>query len=125
CLFLRNRRLNDQVREFCHHLLTSVSPVTWEMELRCDAVEFLSGESLELLFKSGCRQINMGIEKASDHGLVAMNKHLTSRQVVDACRNVRHAAPEMRLAGTFIVGGPNETETDVEKLIEFSLSLDL
>lgn len=125
CLFLKSSRLNDQVQEFCRSLRVEAGEVKWEMDLRCDTVAALSPETLRALYASGCMQINMGIEKASDQLLRDLNKRLTTDVIVAACRNVKSVVPDLRLAGTFIIGGPNETETDVEKTIAFAKSLDL
>jgi radical SAM superfamily enzyme YgiQ (UPF0313 family) len=125
CLFLKSKKLNQQVQTFCRSLRSSVGVVKWEMELRCDAVAALNAASLRELRTSGCVQINMGIEKASDQHLKALDKHLSTGQIVAACRNVRTIVPDVRLAGTFILGGPGETEADINELISFARRLDL
>src|SRR5207237_7565040 len=62
---------------------------------------------------------------ASDSHLKSLNKHLTIDNVVAACKNVKSVVPDMRLAGTFILGGPNETEVDIKSTIAFAKSLSL
>ncbi len=125
CLFLKSKTLNADVQRFCQGLLAQVGRVIWEMELRCDAVSALTPASIQALAQAGCRQINMGIEKASNAQLQALNKHLKVSEVVQACRNVQIAAPELRLAGTFILGGPGETEADVRSTVTFAQDLGL
>jgi radical SAM superfamily enzyme YgiQ (UPF0313 family) len=125
CLFLKSKRLNTQVQEFCRQLTENVGSVRWEMELRCDAVAALTSDSIEALYHAGCRQINMGIEKASDQHLKGLNKRLTAAEIVAACQNVQAVMPDLRLAGTFILGGAAESEADVYQLIEFAETLPL
>jgi len=125
CLFINSRNLNQDVQKFCDYLIEKVGQVKWQMELRCDAVAALNPKSLWALYKAGCRQINMGIEKASNHNLKNLNKQLTTESIVTACEQVKTVVPDMRLAGTFILGGPNETEFDIEATISFAKSLPL
>lgn len=125
CLFLKSERLNQEVQAFCQELTAQVGPIQWEMELRCDAIATLSPKSVEALYGAGCRQINMGIEKASDRQLKTLEKHLVIEDVVAACSQVKAVVPAMRLAGTFILGGPDETEAEIETLVGFAQSLEL
>ncbi len=125
CLFLQSPHLNAEVQTFCMALLDTIDVVIWEMELRADAVAALTTDSLRWLYDAGCRQINMGIEKASNQGLAALDKHLRVDQVMRACDHVKQTVPSLRLAGTFIIGGADETEADVESVIRFATSLPL
>ena len=125
CLFVNSINLNQEVQNFCSSLRGKIGHIKWEMELRCDAVAALDSQSIRALYQAGCRQINMGIEKASNRNLKSMNKQLTTEKIVAACANVKSIVPDMRLAGTFILGGPNETEADIEATISFAKSLHL
>ncbi|MGB0564586.1 MAG: B12-binding domain-containing radical SAM protein [Spirulinaceae cyanobacterium] len=125
CLFLKSTQINAEVQDFCQGLLTAVGEVRWQMELRGDAIAALSPESLHWLYRAGCRQINVGIEKAANLSLQTLQKQLQVDEVVQACRQVKAAVPELRLAGTFILGGAGETEVDVATTIEFARSLPL
>ncbi len=108
-----------------NHAMGGYHPVRWEMEVRCDAVASLSPQSLRALYEAGCRQINMGVEKASDQHLKGINKRLTTAEIIAACDNVKSVVPDLRLAGTFILGGPNEDQSDIEGTIAFAKSLRL
>lgn len=125
CLFLKSNRLNQKVQHFCKGLNLKVGAIKWEMEMRCDAVASLSERSMQELYISGCRQINMGIEKASDQQLNQLNKGLTTAEIFNACNNVKKYSPQIRLAGTFILGGPSETEAHIESQIRFAKELPL
>ncbi|NER23846.1 MAG: B12-binding domain-containing radical SAM protein [Symploca sp. SIO1C2] len=125
CLFIKSINLNQKVQQFCLALREEVGLVKWEMEMRCDAVAALTAETLYVLSDSGCHQINMGIEKASNQHLKLLNKHLTIEEIVAACQKVRSTVPDIRLAGSFILGGPDETESDIEATIAFAKNLSL
>jgi len=125
CLFVKSITLNQKVQKFCNLLIAEVGEIKWEMDLRSDAVAALDSQSLRSLYNSGCRQINMGIEKGSDRQLKSLNKHLTTAIVIAACENVKSTVPDMRLAGTFILGGPDETASDIETTMAFAKYLNL
>jgi hypothetical protein len=96
---------------------------TFQLELRCDAVASLSDEAFSALVEAGCRQINMGIEKAHVAQLQQLRKRLSPEVAREACERI--ASTKMRAAGTFIAGGPNETKDDIEATIDFAISLPL
>lgn len=123
CLFVRSPKLNGRVLEFCDALRASGWRGTYQLELRCDAVEVLSDETFEALVATGCRQVNMGIEKGHVAQLAQIRKRLSPDVARSACERV--SAAGIRAAGTFIVGGVGESENEVRETIEFALSLPL
>jgi len=125
CMFIKSADIGSSVNEFAQGLMRGVGTVTWEMELRCDAVAAMEPSSLRTLYSSGCKAINMGIEKGSDKGLTALRKRTTISEVVTACRKVNDVVPGMRLTGTFILGGPSETIDDVNETVAFARNLPL
>lgn len=125
CMFVKSGDIDSIVNEFAQGLMGKIGTVAWEMDLRCDAIAAMAPSSLRALYSSGCRAINMGIEKGSDKALSALRKRTTISQVVTACSKVNDVAPEMRLAGTFILGGPDETIDDVNDTIALARNLPL
>ena len=123
CLFIRSPRLNHRVLEFCDAAESSGWRGTYQMELRCDAVVSLSDEALRALTATGCRQINMGIEKAHTSQLALLEKRLTPDVAREACE--RLSSSGIRGAGTFILGGVEESPRILEETVEFALSLPL
>ena len=121
CLFIRSPRLNHRVLEFCDAAESSGWRGTYQMELRCDAVVSLSDEALRALTATGCRQINMGIEKAHTSRLALLEKRLTPDVAREACE--RLSSSGIRGAGTFILGGVEESPRILEETVEFALSL--
>jgi radical SAM superfamily enzyme len=83
----------------------------------------LSDQALKALTEVGCRQINMGIEKAQFAALQKLRKRLSPQTAREACDRLSNS--DLRVAGTFIIGGPDETPEDVEATIDFALSLPL
>jgi anaerobic magnesium-protoporphyrin IX monomethyl ester cyclase len=123
CLFVRSPKLESRVAEFCNALEGSSWHGSYQLELRCDAVVAMSEGSLRRLADTGCRQINMGIEKGQARALDAIRKRLTPDIAESAVDRVVRSG--IRAAGTFILGGPDEGPDDLEATIDFATALDL
>ena len=70
-----------------------------------------------------CRYLDMPIQHASDNVLKSMRRGITRRATESLIEAVRNAVPDIALRTTLITGYPNETERDVEELIEFIRSV--
>lgn len=70
-----------------------------------------------------CRYLDMPIQHASDNVLKSMRRGITRRATESLIETVRDAVPDIALRTTLITGYPNETERDVEELIEFIRSV--
>lgn len=123
CLFIKSPSLEERVLEFTRSIERADWKGVFQLELRCDAVVSLSEKALNSLLDVGCRQINMGIEKAHIASLNSLRKKLTPEIAREACEIVD--AIGIRAAGTFIIGGPGENKEDIEATIEFATSLPL
>ncbi len=66
-----------------------------------------------------CRYIDMPIQHAADNVLKSMRRGITRRTTESLIRSLRNAVPSIALRTTLIVGYPNETEADVEELVQF------
>jgi radical SAM superfamily enzyme YgiQ (UPF0313 family) len=123
CLFIKGPGLEERVLEFAEALRAAGWAGTFQLELRCDAVVSLSDKALSTLIESGCRQINMGIEKSQPSQLKRLRKALVPAVASQACERLDVAG--VRVAGTFIMGGPDEEEADLEGTVAFAESLAL
>jgi radical SAM superfamily enzyme YgiQ (UPF0313 family) len=124
CFFSNPKTISADVKLFCEALLCKDLHMTWQIELRPDILIGIGDEFIRLLESSGCRQINLGIEKVSSSGLRFLGKSNT----IDALkkRNFRiRDISNIDLSGTFILGGGNETRNDIIQLINESKSLGL
>jgi hypothetical protein len=120
CLFIRSPHLDTRVLEFASAVKDAPWRGTFQLELRCDAVVALSNTAIEALQAAGCIQINMGIEKAHVDQLALLHKRLSPEIASAAVERLRDT--RIRAAGTFILGGPGESRSDVEQTIEFAVS---
>lgn len=125
CLFSNRSSANADVIEFSRAVKSSGKDVVWQIEMRPDIVEILDEESIRIMYKSGCRQINIGAEKGTMKGLKEINKALTPEQTIEACKKIKDASPNFRVTATFIIGGPGETRQDALETLDFSKKLGL
>lgn len=97
----------------------------WQVEMRPDTASALSNKLSHLLYASGCRQINLGVETASSQLATVFGKDTDTESLYDALLRVREGAPQLRVCGTFILGGPGEDRTSIGRTIQLAKTLDL
>lgn len=119
CFFYRPKKVHLDIADFCGMLLQENLNMTWQMEIRCDLFEELQDVDIQLLYESGCRQINLGIEKTSVDGLKNLGKTITLDGLTEKIAYVKEIS-DIKVAGTFILGGKNENRECVEDIIEKS-----
>jgi ribosomal protein S12 methylthiotransferase len=66
-----------------------------------------------------CRYLDMPVQHASDNVLKSMRRGITRRTTENLIEKIREKVPGIALRTTLIVGYPNETERDVEELVQF------
>ena len=95
--------------------------IRWSFRARIDN---LDAELLNLLKRSGCTRLQVGIETGTDEGLQILGKDLTIEKICEGIRQVRRAGIEV--AGYFMLGCPNErSKADIRKTIRFAIELKL
>lgn len=124
CFFSNPQNVHREVADFCKTLISRALSLTWQMEIRCDTFLQLDDTDLLLLKRSGCRQMNLGIEKTYIAGLQALGKNIPLYGLAEQIQHMKTLAG-IQAAGTFILGGKDETETDVRGIIENSTKLNL
>lgn len=86
-------------------------------------LEHVDKELLALLKRSGCWQVNFGIESGDPEVLKQHRKFFGLDEVGRKLQMVRDAG--MRVKGLFMVGLPGEDETAIRRTIDYALSLPL
>lgn len=125
CSFSNESTINEEITEFAKMIKSSGKGVVWQIEMRTDVANALTSNSVKKMYQSGCRQINLGIEKGTLKGLKSIGKSTNPEESAEACKTITSSAPNLRLAGTFILGGPGETYDEAMETIEFSKKLGL
>jgi anaerobic magnesium-protoporphyrin IX monomethyl ester cyclase len=117
-----NFTLNPKrVIKFCQKIRNEKIDVEWICEGRVDQC---SSNMLQEMVKAGCRMIYFGIESANQKVLDYYHKGITPKQSEMAVANARKSGVDV-IVGSFIIGAPNETITDIQKTLDFIKRLEL
>ncbi|MBM4147821.1 MAG: radical SAM protein [Lentisphaerae bacterium] len=99
--------------DICRALITAKLAVRWRGMVRIGIVD---GEIAELMARSGCLEILLGIESGDPDILLSMNKQITPDRIL---AGVNHLADHgINTKSTFIVGFPGETERTVSNTVD-------
>ena len=119
----------ERIKNLCLMILRSGLVIRYIIDIRADIILKLPEELLALMMRSGCAEFNLGLEKGSDKLLREIAKKMiteTHRKAITKLRNVAKSVDkEIVINGTFILGGPGETKSDVRDTLLHCLSLHL
>lgn len=110
----------ERIARFCDLKAKKRLKVTYNCIAR---LEHVDEELLALLKRSGCWQVNFGIESGDPEVLKKHRKFYGLDEVGRKLRMVRKAG--MRVKGLFMVGLPGEDEAAIRRTIDYALSLPL
>lgn len=107
---------------FCDGLLRRGLDLTWccPNGVRLDT---LDRELLELMKRSGCYSVSVGIESGSDRVLRDIRKRLDTEEIRRRLELVRAAG--IKTTGFFIIGFPGESEAEIRQTMRFARTLPL
>lgn len=108
--FMANHR---RIQEFCRAYMESGIGLRWGCGLRTNVAD---AETLRLMRRAGCEEIQYGVESGSDRVLQRMNKHVTAEQNRQAILDTQEAGINRGVSVMF--GYLDETEEDVRRTID-------
>jgi radical SAM superfamily enzyme YgiQ (UPF0313 family) len=103
--FVLNKK---RVNKLCEELRKLV--IDWICSSRVDSVDY---ELMKMMYQSGCRLIQFGLESGSQGMLDIMGKGITVNQSMKAIALAEDAGLKVR--GQLIVGFPGETDKSIEE----------
>ncbi|MBF0193838.1 MAG: radical SAM protein [Magnetococcales bacterium] len=112
--FLTERK----VIEFCERFIAEDFPFSWASFIRASSI---TPKSVEMLKKSGCSMLMLGLESGSQTILDSMGKDDTVSHYKQAASLLIEYGIDVEMS--FIVGYPGETADTVDESIEFINSL--
>lgn len=92
------------------------------MGIRADILSKMSEDELDLLWRSGCHSLEIGIETGNPRVLALVNKGETIEEMRIA--NQRLARLDIKLKYTIIVGFPGETDAEMTDTLTFAAELE-
>ncbi|MFX1485513.1 MAG: B12-binding domain-containing radical SAM protein [Promethearchaeota archaeon] len=110
-----------RVIKICNLIRKRNLEFNWIAEGRVDSA---SREMFQSMVSAGFKILYIGIESANQRVLDYYNKGTKVNQAVAAVNNARKAGTDI-ITGTFIVGAPTETVSEIYNTINFAMKLDL
>jgi radical SAM superfamily enzyme YgiQ (UPF0313 family) len=105
-----------RVIKICRGIRKEKIDVEWICEGRVDNCPY---DMLREMVKAGCRVLYFGIESANQRILNYYNKRISPEQSETAVRAAKKAGVDV-IAGSFIVGAPDETREEMWNTIKFA-----
>ena len=111
-----------QFIEFASALKEIRPKIAWSSTgIRANLISKLNEDDIQLLWDSGCRSLDIGIESGSERMLKHIDKADTKDNMLKANRII--STLPFTTKYTFIVGYPTETDTETNETVEFFLQL--
>ena len=108
------------VRDLCNNLLREKIDIEWGCCSRCDCID---KETLEIMYKAGCRDIGFGIESGSEKIRGFLKKQSFSNALIQRVFNLCKEM-EIRTVAWFMLGLPYETLNEINETLKFAIKLD-
>jgi anaerobic magnesium-protoporphyrin IX monomethyl ester cyclase len=105
-----------RVIEICRGIRKEKLDLEWICEGRVDICSY---GMLREMVQAGCRVLYLGIENANQRILNYYNKRITPEQSETAVRTAKKAGVDV-IAGSFIMGAPDETREEIWNTIKFA-----
>lgn len=105
--------------ELCNRIIDEKLNITWSANTRADTI---TQDLANLMYKSGCRLMSLGVESGSQMILDNIGKHLKLDKIREAVKILKRA--KIQIYNYFVIGLPWETEETVEETIKFAIELD-
>ena len=103
----------------CNRIIDEGLKITWSANTRADTI---TQELADLMYKSGCRLMSLGVESGSQVILDRIGKRLTLDKIREAVKILKKA--KIKIYNYFVIGLPWETEKTVEETVKFAIELD-
>jgi len=107
----------DRAIQLCKELIPL--GIEWVCDARGDN---LNRELLDIMKKSGCRRIKIGVESGSDRILKSIKKGFTIEQIKHGVELIHDA--DIPLTAYFMCGFPEEADEDVQQTLELARWMD-
>jgi radical SAM superfamily enzyme YgiQ (UPF0313 family) len=103
-----NNNLKHAV-SICQEIIQRRINITWKTQLRAHP---LTEELVELMARSGCWYVHLGIESGNADTLEGIGKHITLEQVINACKLLKKY--KIKILGLFMLFNVWENESELQ-----------
>lgn len=105
--------------DLCEEIIDSGLKITWSSNTRADTMD---DEMAQLMYKSGCRLVSIGVESGSQKMLDNIGKKVSLDDIRNTVKILKKN--KIKIYNYFVIGLPWETEETVEETIKFAIELD-
>jgi len=117
-----NFTLNPRrVVKLCRQIRKEKLDIEWFCDSRVDNCSY---DVFREMVKAGCRMVYFGIESANQRILNYYKKGITPDHTRRAVKSARKAGVDI-IVGSFIVGAPDETRSEIQNTLRFAHELDI
>ena len=109
-----------RVIELCNLMINENLDILWSTSIR---VDLITDKIAQIMKKSGCYNVSIGVESANNEVLEKMNKHNTKEKIYAGIQILRKA--DIDVMGQFMIGNPGDTLETVKESIEFAKTSNL
>jgi radical SAM superfamily enzyme YgiQ (UPF0313 family) len=106
---------NDWLAELCERLINEDIKIHWEAQMRVD--DNFTPALAELMRRSGCFNLFVGLESGCDNTLKNMNKGFTAAAAAGFFQKLKKGNLNFEIS--LITGYPGEKESDFAETLEF------
>ncbi len=107
-----------RIAAFCHELLSRNLAIRWKCQARADQ---LDATTITLMARTGCFEVDMGIESGDSRVQKYIRKHLDLTRTAEVVA-LLHAAG-IHAKAFFMLGFPNEEWDQLQRTINFAIEL--
>ncbi len=111
-----------RVEEICNMIIEQGINIYWDANARVDTIANISEERLELLKKSGCLHIFLGVESGSEKILKSFNKQIIKSDILKSAERLKKKG--IFFTASFLLGYIDETKSDLKATIQFAKKMD-
>ncbi len=106
--------------DFCNEIIKRNLPIEWDCN-SFERLDNLTSESLNLMYRAGCRTLQMGVESASDITRKMINKHTNLSSYKEVMFKAKRA--KMKVTAWFIIGFPGESKEAMRETVRQAYAL--
>jgi radical SAM superfamily enzyme YgiQ (UPF0313 family) len=110
-----------RTKELCHRIIRENLKIEWSAQVRVEAAK--DPELLELMARSGCYVVFVGLESINPATLKAYNKSQTVEGIKEAVVNFHHYG--IKVHGMFVFGAEDDHYQVIRDTVKVSRQLDL
>jgi len=109
----------ERAKEICNGIISNNIDLEWKCDTRIDCIDY---ELVDLMKKSGCIRIKIGVETGSEKIMRKIKKGLTKENIRKGVEIIKKVG--IPLTVYLMAGFPGETNEDIKKTIEFAKEID-